>query len=192
MHMQIAAGLLRLGHDVHYFETTSSWPYDPVRQTCVNECHYALAYLERVADSFGLGNRWAYRRSLGDKAWFGLSRAAAENLLAHADAVLNISGSTKLAEEGLKVGRLVYVGTDPVAHEIGYPKLVRIASQIGPGATELGCHPAAAADLDTMYATERLTELATLCDARVRQAIAEMGIQLKSFAGWRSYAGARA
>jgi hypothetical protein len=122
MHMQIAAGLLRLGHDVHYFETTSSWPYDPVRQTCVNDCNYALTYLERVADSFGLGNRWAYRRSFGDKAWFGLSRPAAENLLAHADAVLNISGSTKLAEEDLKVGRLIYIGTDPVAHEIGYAK----------------------------------------------------------------------
>jgi hypothetical protein len=46
----------------------------------------------------------------------------AENLLAHADAVLNISGSTKLAEEELKVGRLVYIGTDPVAHEVGYAK----------------------------------------------------------------------
>jgi hypothetical protein len=122
MHMQIAAGLLRLGHDAHYFETTSSWPYDPVRQTCVNDCDYALTYLERIADGFGLGNRWAYRRSFGDKAWFGPSRAGAENLLAHADAVLNISGSTKLAEEELKVGRLVYVGTDPVAHEVGYAK----------------------------------------------------------------------
>jgi len=73
---------------------------------------------------------------------------------------------------------------------ISAENLLRIASEIGPGATELSCHPAAAADLDTMYSIERLTELATLCDARVRQAIAEMGIQLKSFAGWRSYAGA--
>jgi predicted glycoside hydrolase/deacetylase ChbG (UPF0249 family) len=75
---------------------------------------------------------------------------------------------------------------------ISVENLVRIASEIGPGATELGCHPAAAADLDTMYAIERLTELATLCDTRVRHAIAEMAIQLKSFAGWRSYAGGRA
>ena len=33
MRMQIAAGLLRLGHDVHYLETTSTWPYDPIWQT---------------------------------------------------------------------------------------------------------------------------------------------------------------
>ena len=29
MHMQIALGFLRLGHDVYYFETTSTWPYNP-------------------------------------------------------------------------------------------------------------------------------------------------------------------
>jgi hypothetical protein len=118
MHMQIVVGLRRLGHDVYYFETTSAWPYDPVRQTRVCDSEYSLAYLARVADSFGLGDRWAYRRSYGDKAWFGLGRAHAEALLAEADLVLNVAGATRLAEEGLKVGRLIYFGTDPVYHEI--------------------------------------------------------------------------
>jgi hypothetical protein len=118
MHMQIVVGLRRLGHDVYYFETTSAWPYDPVRQTRVADSEYSLAYLARVADSFGLGDRWAYRRSYGDKAWFGLDRAHAEGLLAEADLVLNVAGATRLAEEGLKVGRLIYFGTDPVYHEI--------------------------------------------------------------------------
>lgn len=120
MHMQIAAGLRRLGHNVYYFESTSSWPYDPVRRTRVNDSNYALLYLQRVAEAFGLGDRWAYRRSFGDKAWFGLSRETAEEWLAHADAVFNVSGATRIAEEGLKVGRLVYLGTDPAAHEIGF------------------------------------------------------------------------
>ncbi len=118
MHMQIAVGLRRLGHDVYYFETTSSWPYDPIRRSRVCDSGYALAYLAEVAESFGLGDRWAYRRSYSDKEWFGLSRAQAEDLLAHADAVLNVAGATRLAEEGLKVGRLVYFGTDPVYHEV--------------------------------------------------------------------------
>jgi hypothetical protein len=120
MHMQIAAGLRRLGHDVYYIETTSSWPYDPVRQACVRDSDYALSYLERIAQSFGLGDRWAYRRSYSDKAWFGLPRAKAEGLLASADAVLNVAGATRFAEEGLKVGRLVHFGTDPVIHEIRF------------------------------------------------------------------------
>src|SRR5262249_14864717 len=48
------------------------------------------------------------------------SREKAEDLLAHADAVFNIAGATRLrTKENLKVGRLVYYGTDPVFHEIG-------------------------------------------------------------------------
>ncbi len=50
--------------------------------------------------------------------WFEPSPG--RGLLAHADLVLNIAGATKLAEEGLKVGRLVYYGTDPVYDEIAF------------------------------------------------------------------------
>ncbi len=119
MHMQIAAGLRRLGHDVYYFEITSRWPYDPLREMRVGDSEYALPYLQRVAESFGLGGRWAYRRSYSDNAWFGLSRAAAEDWLAHADAVINVSGATHIGRECPNIGRLVYFGTDPVTHEIG-------------------------------------------------------------------------
>jgi len=128
MHMQITAGLQRLGHDVYYMEVTSVWPYDPIRQMKVNDSNYTVPYLARVAESFGLGDCWGYRRSYSDKEWFGLSRAKAEDLLAHADAVLNVAGATRLrTKEGLKVGRLVYFGTDPVYHEIAFAKGDRIA-----------------------------------------------------------------
>src|SRR5437879_5688926 len=96
MHMQITAGLRRLGHDVYYFETTSTWPYDPIRLTRVCDSDYAVPYLARVAESFGLGDRWAYRRSYLDQEWLGIDRARAEDLLAHADAVFNVAGSTRL------------------------------------------------------------------------------------------------
>jgi YHS domain-containing protein len=116
--MQYAVGFQRLGHDAYYFETSSSWPYDPIRKTRVNTSEYAVSYLAQVAETFGLSDRWAYRRSYGDKAWLGLDRESAEELLAHADIVFSITGSTRLAEEGLEVGRLVYVCTDPVIHEV--------------------------------------------------------------------------
>jgi YHS domain-containing protein len=86
----------------------------------VCDSDYAVPYLAQVAARFGLSDKWAYRRSYSDKEWFGLSQVKAENLLAHADAVLNVSGATRLAEEGLKVGHLMYLGTDPVIHEIAY------------------------------------------------------------------------
>jgi hypothetical protein len=116
--MQYVLGFRRLGHAAYYFETSSSWPYDPIRASRAADSKYALAYLAKVAEDFGLADRWAYRRSYGDKAWFGMDRASAEQLLAEADVVLSITGSTRLAEEGLQVGRLVCVSTDPVIHEV--------------------------------------------------------------------------
>jgi predicted glycoside hydrolase/deacetylase ChbG (UPF0249 family) len=68
---------------------------------------------------------------------------------------------------------------------VGVAGLIRILASLGPGLTEIGCHPAAVDDLETMYRAERLVELATLCDPRVRGAIAEMEIELTSFAAWR-------
>jgi hypothetical protein len=120
MHMQIAAGLRRLGHEVYYFETTSAWPYDPIRLTRVCDSEYAVPYLERVVERFGFEGCWAYRRSYSDKAWIGMEKSRAEDLLAHADAVFNIAGATLLAEEGLRVGQLTYFGTDPVGDETRY------------------------------------------------------------------------
>ena len=120
MHMQITAGLRRLGHDAYYFEVTSNWPYDPVRHSKVGDSDYALPYLARVSKSFGLENHWAYRRSYADNEWFGLSRTKAEELLAHADAVLNVAGASRFRDKQLTVGRLVYFGTDPVYDEITF------------------------------------------------------------------------
>jgi len=121
MQMQIAAGLRRLGHEAYYMEVTSAWPFDPIRQRRVGDSDYALPYLARVADTFGMCDRWAYRRSYSDHDWFGMGRSQAEDLLAHADAVLNIAGATRLrTTQKLKIGHLVYFGTDPVFPEIGY------------------------------------------------------------------------
>ena len=128
MHMQITAGLRRLGHDAYYVEATSTWPYDPIRQSKVNDSEYAVPYLARVAEGFGLEDRWAYRRSYSDKEWFGPSATKAEELLAHADAVLNVAGATRLrTKEEFRVGRLIYFGTDPVYDEIAFAKGDRIA-----------------------------------------------------------------
>jgi hypothetical protein len=123
MHMQIAAGLRRLGHDAYYIEATSVWPYDPIRQRKVNDSNYAVPHLAKVAESFGLGDRWAYRRSFSDKEWLGPRQGEAEDLLEHADAVFNVAGATRLrTKENLKASRLIYYGTDPVFHEIGFAK----------------------------------------------------------------------
>jgi predicted glycoside hydrolase/deacetylase ChbG (UPF0249 family) len=60
--------------------------------------------------------------------------------------------------------------------------LVAILDSIGPGTTELGCHPGYADDLRTAYRKERAVEVETLCDPRVRAAISKRSIRLCSFA----------
>jgi len=122
MTMQIAAGLRRLGHDVYYFETTSDWPYHPARQGKIADSVYAVPYLARVAEWFGLGDRWAYRRSYSDKAWLGIEGTRAIELMATADAVFNIAGATRVDQENLSVRRLVFYGTDPTFHELAFRK----------------------------------------------------------------------
>jgi hypothetical protein len=114
-------GFSALGHNVYYFETTNVWPYNPELCTRVDNTGYAIPYLMKLAEAFGISNRWAYRCSFSEKKeWIGLSKAKAEELLAEADLVFNVSGATCFVDQGLKVGRLVYYGTDPVYPEIKY------------------------------------------------------------------------
>jgi predicted glycoside hydrolase/deacetylase ChbG (UPF0249 family) len=60
--------------------------------------------------------------------------------------------------------------------------LVDLIEELPPGVTELACHPAADIDHESSYAHERLQEVETLCDPRVRAAIERRGIALRSFA----------
>jgi chitin disaccharide deacetylase len=69
----------------------------------------------------------------------------------------------------------------PLPNVISVQGLIRILETLPAGCTELGCHPAACCDLDTMYRYERLKELRVLCAPQVKAAITAMGISLCSF-----------
>jgi predicted glycoside hydrolase/deacetylase ChbG (UPF0249 family) len=71
---------------------------------------------------------------------------------------------------------------NPLPAAITVEALVRVIETLPAGITELGCHPATEIDHDSRYARERLQEVATLCDPRVRAAIDRCGISLRSFA----------
>jgi predicted glycoside hydrolase/deacetylase ChbG (UPF0249 family) len=70
----------------------------------------------------------------------------------------------------------------PYPEGVSVEALIRILASLPPGATEMGCHPAAAADVESMYCRERIAEVQTLCDPRVRKAIETERIELRSFA----------
>jgi predicted glycoside hydrolase/deacetylase ChbG (UPF0249 family) len=59
--------------------------------------------------------------------------------------------------------------------------LIGILTELLPGITELCCHPSMGADLESMYLAERSQELDALCDPRIREAIANLEIVLRSF-----------
>ncbi len=74
-------------------------------------------------------------------------------------------------------------GGETHLEQIGVERLKRmLETEIGEGITELVCHPGyAGSDGATSYAAERQVELQTLCDARIRQVLAEQSIQLIGF-----------
>ncbi len=59
--------------------------------------------------------------------------------------------------------------------------LLAIFRKLPPGISELGCHPGADEALDSAYRAERLAEVATLCDPRLREGLELAGIQLVCF-----------
>jgi predicted glycoside hydrolase/deacetylase ChbG (UPF0249 family) len=57
-----------------------------------------------------------------------------------------------------------------------------LATEVGEGVTELGCHPGYAGDgFESSYLPEREAEVRTLCDPAVRARVQELGIELISF-----------
>ena len=70
----------------------------------------------------------------------------------------------------------------PYPEGITSDALIEIMSQLPPGITELACHPGEGEVPCTTYTGERGIEAKTLCDARVRAALIEMGIELCGFA----------
>jgi predicted glycoside hydrolase/deacetylase ChbG (UPF0249 family) len=59
--------------------------------------------------------------------------------------------------------------------------LINLLGRLGPGLTEMGCHPGEDEDLDNAYATERHLELRALCDPEVRKTLMKQGIVLVSY-----------
>jgi predicted glycoside hydrolase/deacetylase ChbG (UPF0249 family) len=69
----------------------------------------------------------------------------------------------------------------PCPESVTVDALVTTLERLPAGITELGCHPAANADVESTYRAERIEETKTLCDERVRAALARCGIALCSY-----------
>jgi hypothetical protein len=105
-------GFRNLGYDVYYVEDHGSWAYDPLRQAPVADPTHNVTVLAGVMARFGFGDRWAFYDSVrGD--YLGMSGERCYQLLAEADAVINLCGASRPREEHQRCRCLVYLQTDP-------------------------------------------------------------------------------
>ena len=107
-------GLRQLGYDVHYAEDTQAWTYDADQETFTADARFTLSYLDRVMAWGGLGDRWAFRAAPPNDRLFGPAAPRFFQVLRDADALINLTGSTILRSEYLRVPVRIYLETDPV------------------------------------------------------------------------------
>ena len=70
---------------------------------------------------------------------------------------------------------------EPWPEGITVDAFLRMVKGLGPGITELSCHPGQDDDFDSVYCVERARELRVLCDPDVRRALDEAGVRLVPF-----------
>jgi hypothetical protein len=124
--MHYLLGIEQLGYEAWYVEDGGANPYDPWANSVVMECDYNVAYLRRIMERYGFGNRWAYWDAVHD-VHYGLSQARTRALYAEADGVINLCGATKLRDEHLSCPVRIMIDTDPVYEQIKYAQADRAA-----------------------------------------------------------------
>src|SRR5262245_41025287 len=117
--VQYLVGLKRLGFDVYYVEAHGRVPWMLMNGRDVNGSALAAAFISEMMKRFDLGaDHWAFQALHDDGRCYGLSQAALDDLFRDAALILNLHGGTVPRSEHVATGRLVYVGTDPVEHEV--------------------------------------------------------------------------
>jgi hypothetical protein len=121
-YLQYVLGLVRLGHDVYYFEDSGQWPYNlgggPSGDDWIaHDPTPNVAYLAKVMARYGLEERWAYRFPIRPR-WFGLSHKKRREVLQSTDLLINVSGTLKRPSDYRQVRRLAYIDSDPVFTQV--------------------------------------------------------------------------
>ncbi|HZD41900.1 MAG TPA: hypothetical protein VE131_14345, partial [Terriglobales bacterium] len=115
-------GFRRLGFDVYYIENTGAWAYDPDQNTVTNDPTYAVNFIGHVMAAYGFSDRWAYVSPGQNGRTIGLSESRVLRLFERADALINLTGSTVLQPEHLRVPIRIYLETDPDVPQIEIAK----------------------------------------------------------------------
>lgn len=110
-------GFERLGVECFYVEDSGAPPYSPRRQSVVETADENVRFLAETMARHGLRERWTYWDSLAD-TWHGFGKSRADDLVAHADAIVNVCGAAFPDPERRRGGCLVYIETDPIYEQV--------------------------------------------------------------------------
>jgi hypothetical protein len=118
-YLQYPLGLKLMGHDVYYIEDTLSYPSYQKNSLAWDDASDCIQYLKVLMESYGFENRWAYRDIASNKS-YGLSEEKIKEICASADVFINISCSTFLREEYMKIPKRILIDSDPMFTQIQY------------------------------------------------------------------------
>ena len=117
-YIQCPLGLHLMGHDVYYIEDTLGYYCHP------NEPEYSyddvtpiVKYFNETMKYFGLEERWAYRDANTGNC-YGISLDKLKEVCKTADVFINVSHSTYMREEYLKIPKRVLIDSDPMFTQI--------------------------------------------------------------------------
>ncbi len=121
--VSFAVGFRDAGHEVWFLEDSGDdpWCYDPETMALDESARYGVRFLAAEMANIGMGDRWVFRHGPTGRH-DGMSEEQTLDVLAHADVLVNVSLTTPMRPEYLRVPHRLAIDTDPVFTQ------VRIAS----------------------------------------------------------------
>jgi hypothetical protein len=120
VHLNWLRGFHSLGHEIWYVEDDPTWPFDPDKNSVVDDCLYALRHIPRWLEGVGLPAHWAFRLARGRDVCWGISETQLNELYRSCDLLINMAGATWLYEEHRAAPFKVMLHTDPGAAELRF------------------------------------------------------------------------
>jgi len=118
-YVQYPLGFSLLGHDTYYIEDTRLYPIYQKPGSNWNDASSCISHLQQVMEYFGMKDRWAYRDEASGET-FGLSEEKIKAICKTADVFVNISCSTVMRDEYLKIPVRILIDSDPMFTQIQY------------------------------------------------------------------------
>lgn len=128
-----ARGFADAGHDVWFLDDSGDQPWSWDLAAGIEDPTFAagLRFVASEMDALGLGDRWFFRHQPRD-LWFGPAAPLAEEVLATADVLVNVSMAVPMRARYRQIPVRLGIDTDPVFTQIRmrtghrrHPRIVR-------------------------------------------------------------------